>query len=263
MRKKPKQLSNSDSEQSHDQAVDGAQQPLLAHLADLRRSLLRSLIGLLVAFLALFPFANHLYAIVSAPLRAKLPADMTMIAIDVATPFLTPLKLCAYLALILAMPYILHQLWRFIAPGLYLREKKLAIPLLVSSVLLFYAGILFAYFLVFPLVFNFFQLVMPEGISWMTDINSYLNFVTTMVLAFGLVFEIPIATMLLVLAGITTPQNVAKKRPYVVVGCFFIGMMLTPPDVISQVLLAVPAWLLFELGILLSRVVIRRRKAAE
>jgi sec-independent protein translocase protein TatC len=180
-----------------------------------------------------------------------------MIATDVASPFLTPLKLSVLAAFFFAVPFVLHQIWGFIAPGLYLREKKFAIPLLISSILLFYLGTAFAYFLVFPLVFQFFATVNLEFVSWMTDISPYLDFIIKMFLAFGIAFEIPVATVLMVLVGFSTPESLARKRPYVFVGCFLMGMVLTPPDIVSQVLLALPMWLLFEVGIHLSKIIKR------
>ena len=251
------------NELEHDRKVDEDEQPLLSHLVALRKSLLRSVVAVVVIFLSLFYFANDLYALVAAPLIEHLPGDVKMIATAVASPFLTPFKLTAYIALFIAMPFILHQIWSFVAPGLYLREKKFAIPLLLTSVILFYLGMLFAYFLVFPLVFQFFAATTPEHVTWMTDINQYLDFVIKLVFAFGVIFEIPIATLLLVIAGFSTPESLGRKRPYIVVGCFFIGMILTPPDIISQVLLAIPAWILFELGILFSRMVIKKDAEVE
>lgn len=223
--------------------------PLVAHLTELRDKLLRALLAVLIVFICLFPFANDIYAFVSEPLRALLPAGATMIATEVASPFFTPFKLTLMAAIFLAVPYLLYQVWSFIAPGMYRHEKRLAIPLLASSVALFYAGAAFAYYVVFPLIFAFFTSVGPEDITMMTDINSYLNFVLKLFFAFGVAFEIPIAAVLLIWAGVTTPQNLASKRPYIIVGCFVFGMLLTPPDIISQSLLAVPMWLLFELGV--------------
>lgn len=231
--------------------------PLVAHLTELRDRLLRALLAVLILFIGLFPFANDIYAFVSEPLRALLPPGASMIATEVASPFLTPFKLTLFTALFLAMPYVLYQAWSFIAPGMYRHEKRLAIPLLASSVLLFYAGAAFAYFIVFPLIFAFFTSVAPEGITIMTDINSYLNFVLKLFFAFGLAFEIPIVAVLLIWSGITTPAALASKRPYIIVGCFVVGMLLTPPDVFSQALLAIPMWLLFELGIYIGRLVER------
>jgi len=178
-----------------------------------------------------------------------------MIATEVASPFLTPFKLTIVLSVFLAIPFILHQVWGFIAPGLYRHEKKIAIPVLGSSVILFYTGIVFAYYVVFPLVFGFFTSVGPEGVSVMTDINRYLDFVLKLFFAFGLAFEIPIATFLVILAGVTTAENLAAKRPYIVIGCFVLGMLLTPPDIISQALLAIPMWLLFEIGLVFGRLI--------
>ena len=232
--------------------------PLVAHLTELRDKLLRALLAVLVVFIGLFPFANQIYTFVSRPLRALLPEGATMIATEVASPFLTPFKLTLVTALFLAIPYVLYQLWSFIAPGMYRHEKKLAIPLLVSSVLLFYAGAAFAYYVVFPLIFAFFTSVGPEDITIMTDINRYLDFVLKLFFAFGLAFEIPIAALLMIWTGITTPEDLARKRPYIIVGCFIFGMLLTPPDIISQSLLAIPMWLLFELGVFLGRFIERR-----
>jgi sec-independent protein translocase protein TatC len=211
----------------------------------------------MLLFFPLYYFANDIYSWVAAPLMANLPMGSNMIATEVASPFLTPFKLAMYSAVFLAMPVVLHQAWAFISPGLYLREKRFAAPLLVSSILLYYLGMLFAYYLVFPIVFKFFASVTPVGVTMMTDINKYLDFVISLFLAFGFAFEIPIATFLLVSTGITTTQQMAAKRPFVIVGCFAAGMLLTPPDVISQCLLAVPMWLLFEAGIVLARLAAR------
>ena len=235
--------------------------PLVAHLTELRDKLLRALLALLIMFICLFPFANDIYAYVSEPLRAILPEGASMIATEVASPFLTPFKLTLMAAVFLTIPYLLYQAWSFIAPGMYRHEKRLAIPLLASSVLLFYAGTAFAYFVVFPLIFAFFTGVAPDGIAIMTDINSYLNFVLKLFFAFGIAFEIPIAAILLIWTGITTPEALAKKRPYIIVGCFIFGMLLTPPDIISQSLLALPMWLLFEIGIYLGGFI--KRSAGE
>jgi sec-independent protein translocase protein TatC len=231
--------------------------PLVAHLTELRDRLLRALLAILIVFIGLFPFANEIYTFVSEPLRALLPEGATMIATEVASPFLTPFKLTLFAAIFLAIPYVLYQLWSFVAPGMYRQEKKLAIPLLISSVGLFYAGAAFAYFVVFPLIFAFFTSVGPEDITIMTDINSYLDFVLKLFFAFGLAFEIPIAAVLMIWAGITTPEELAKKRPYIIIGCFIFGMLLTPPDIISQSLLAIPMWILFEFGVFFGRFVRR------
>ncbi len=231
--------------------------PLVAHLTELRDRLLRALLAVLLVFICLFPFANEIYAYISEPLRAILPPGATMIATEVASPFFTPFKLTLFTALFIAIPYVLYQAWSFIAPGMYRHEKKLAIPLLASSVLLFYLGAAFAYFVVFPLVFGFFTSVAPDDIAIMTDINSYLNFVLKLFFAFGIAFEIPIVAVLLIWAGITTPEALAGKRPYIIVGCFVFGMLLTPPDIISQSLLAIPMWLLFEVGVYFGRFIKR------
>ncbi len=237
--------------------------PLVAHLTELRDRLLRALLSVLVVFIGLFPFANDIYAFVSEPLRKLLPPGATMIATDVASPFLTPFKLTLVTAIFIAIPYILYQAWAFVAPGMYKHEKRFAVPLLASSIALFYAGAAFAYFVVFPLVFAFFTSVGPEGITMMTDINSYLSFVLKLFFAFGVAFEIPIVAVLLIWAGITTAEELGRKRPYIIVGCFIIGMVLTPPDVISQTLLAVPMWCLFEIGVFFGRVVQKRKADAE
>lgn len=242
-------------EKEHDEAVDQQTQPLIGHLIALRSSLLRSLIAVVALFIPYFVFNQELYTYAAAPLLPHLGDDLKQLATEVASPFLVPFKLAIFLAIFTAIPYILHQAWRFIAPGLYLKEKRFAAPLLISSVLLFYTGIAFAYFIVFPLIFQFLASVVPDYVTWATDINSYLSFVIKLSLAFGFVFEIPIAIFLLVLTGFTTPQSLKRKRPYIFVGCFVIGTLLTPPDPISQVLLAIPAWLLFEVGLLLAKVV--------
>ena len=244
------------AEQEHDRQVDSDEQPFLSHIIELRRRILRSLSAVALLFVPMYYFIDEIFAFISGPLREKLPGDM--IATQVASPFLTPFKLAIYAAIFAAVPVLLHQMWGFVSPGLYLREKRFAAPLLVSSIALFYLGMAFAYFLVFPLVFQFFANVTPDGVAMMTDINHYLDFVLKMFLAFGLAFEIPVATVLLVLSGLATPQGIASKRPYVIVGCFFVGMLLTPPDIISQVLLAIPAWVLFEVGIALSRLIKRQ-----
>lgn len=228
-------------------------QPLIEHLIELRNRILRCIGAVVIIFVPLFYFANEIYVYISEPLRAFLPEGTSMIATEVASPFLTPFKLSLFMALFCAMPYILHQVWRFIAPGLYANEKQIAFPLLLSSVLLFYAGMSFAFYVVFPLMFGFFTSVIPDGVAMMTDINRYLDFVLKLFFAFGVAFEIPIATMLLIWTGATDVKSLRRKRPYVIVGCFIVGMLLTPPDVISQILLAVPMWLLFELGIIFSR----------
>lgn len=241
----------------------GDDMPLVAHLTELRSRLLRIVVVWMVIFAGLFYFANDLYTFISEPLRAYMPEGTSMIATDVASPFLTPFKLALVSALFLAMPFVLHQVWGFIAPGLYKHEKRLAVPLLASSIVLFYSGMAFAYFVVFPLVFGFFTSTAPAGVAVMTDINKYLDFVLTLFMAFGLSFEIPVATVLMVLAGIVDVAKLKEIRPYVVVGCFVIGMVLTPPDVISQALLAIPMWLLYEVGILFSQMVRPTKRDAD
>ena len=230
------------------------QQTLIEHLLELRTRIIRAGICILVLFLMLFAVANPLYEILSEPLRAMMPEGTSMIATDVASPFLAPLKLALMLAVFLAMPYVLYQLWAFVAPGLYKNEKAVAMPIFISSVVLFYCGIAFAYFVVFPIVFGFFTSVAPESVSVMTDINSYLTFVMKLFFAFGLAFEIPVATFLLIRAGIVSAKDLGSKRPYVLIFCFVIGMFMTPPDIFSQTLLAFPMYALFELGLLFSKI---------
>jgi len=227
--------------------------PFVAHLIELRNRLLRIVTAIGLILLALLPFANRLYSLVAAPLLAHLPEGTSMIATEVASPFLTPFKLALVTAIFLAMPVVLYQLWAFIAPGLYQHERKLVFPLLTTSTALFYLGAAFAYYVVLPLVFSFFITVAPEGVAVMTDISKYLDFVLKLFFAFGLAFEVPIAIIVLVWAGVTTPEALIAKRPYIIVGAFVAGMLLTPPDVISQSLLALPLWLLFELGVFFSR----------
>lgn len=229
------------------------QQPLIEHLLELRDRLLRVIVTVLVVFLALFAFANDLYTLLAEPLLRYLPEGATMIATEVASPFLTPFKLTLMLSVYVSIPVILYHLWAFIAPGLYENERKMVYPLLISSTLLFYGGMAFAYYVVFPLVFGFFTSVVPEGVTVMTDIRSYLDFVLSMFLAFGICFEVPIAVILLVWTRVVSTKALVEKRRYVIVGAFVIGMILTPPDVISQTLLAVPLWLLFELGVVVAR----------
>ena len=243
--------------------VEHEKQTLVSHLVELRQRLMYIVLAILVLFIGLFYFANDLYTYLSAPLTALLPEGTSMIATDVTSPFFAPFKLTLVASIFLAMPFILHQIWGFIAPGLYKHEKRLAVPLLVSSIFLFYAGIAFAYFVVFPLIFSFFTAVGPENVAMMTDISSYLNFVLKLFFAFGVVFEIPIATLLLIWSGAATVTGLREKRAYVIVGCFVVGMLLTPPDVISQSLLAVPMWLLFEAGILMSVIFVKKDKTDE
>ena len=235
--------------------------PLTAHLTDLRRRLVRCLLAVTLVFLGLFPFAQTLYTAVSEPLRRYLPEGASMIATSVTSPFLAPFKLTLMAAVFVAMPVLLHQVWGFVAPGMYRKERRIALPLLVSSIVLFYAGMAFAFFVVFPMMFGFFASVTPAGVSMMTDISLYLDFILALFLAFGLAFEIPVATFIVVWAGVTDVATLRKSRPYVIVGCFVVGMLLTPPDVFSQTLLAVPMWILFEVGLLACAGV--QRKSAQ
>ncbi|MBX2810107.1 MAG: twin-arginine translocase subunit TatC [Cellvibrionaceae bacterium] len=227
--------------------------PLVEHLIELRNRLLYCIVTIALVFLALLAFANDIYSFIASPLLSLLPAGTSMIATDVATPFLTPFKLTLFVALVLALPIVLYQLWAFLAPGLYAHEKLLIAPLIISSVLLFYVGIAFAYFLVFPLVFGFFTSAAPEGVTVMTDIASYLDFVVKLFIAFGVAFEIPVAIVLLLRSELVAATTLEAKRPYMIVGFFIIGMLLTPPDVISQIMLAVPMWLLYEGGIFIGK----------
>ncbi|TCO81253.1 sec-independent protein translocase protein TatC [Plasticicumulans lactativorans] len=243
--------------------MNDVEQPLLSHLIELRDRLLRACAGVFVVLLCLLPFANQIYSRFAQPLLVHMPASTSMIAIDVISPFLTPLKLCLVLAIFIAMPWVLYQAWAFVAPGLYQREKALALPLLAASSALFYLGMAFAYYVILPVFFAFLTQTAPQGVAVMTDINHYLDFVLTIFFAFGVCFEVPVATVLMVLIGVTTPDALARKRPYVIVGAFVVGAVLTPPDVISQTLLAVPMWLLFELGIVCARLLARRAQARE
>ncbi len=238
---------------------DDREMTLVEHLLELRDRLTKAVLAVIVLFLALFPFANDLYLFIAEPLMRYMPSDGGMIATAVASPFLTPFKLSLVLAIYLAMPVILYQLWAFVAPGLYEHEKKLIGPLLFSSVFLFYAGGAFAYYVVFPLVFQFLTGTAPDGVTIATDISLYLDFVIKMFFAFGIAFEVPVATVLLILTGMVSAEKLAHARPYIIVAAFVIGMLLTPPDVISQTLLAVPMWLLYELGVLIGGWLVRRR----
>ena len=235
---------------------------LLSHLVELRSRLLKIAAAVVVIFVALLPFSRKIFSLVSEPLREVLPGN-AMIATQVASPLLTPFKMTFFAAFFIAMPVVLYQVWSFVAPGLYKKEKRFAIPLLASSIVLFYMGIAFAYFVVFPLMFGFFTAVAPEGVEVQTDIAQFLDFITTIVFAFGLAFEVPVATVLIVWTGLTTPDKLGKARPYVFLGAFIMGMFLTPPDVISQTLLAVPVYLLYELGIIMSRIFIIRKEDTE
>lgn len=238
------------------------EQPLIAHLAELRNRLLRCLACVFVVFLGLSVFANDIYSLVAGPLLVQLPATGSMIATEVAAPFLVPFKLTFFAAVFVSVPYLLYQVWAFVAPGLYQDEQRLVLPLISSSVLLFYLGCAFAFFVVFPLLFAFLTSTAPAGVTVMTDISHYLNFILKMFFAFGVAFEVPIAIILFVWTGLASVKSLARKRPYIIVGAFTAGMLLTPPDIISQVLLAVPVWLLFELGLVLGRFVRRQDQDA-
>ena len=228
-------------------------QPFVTHLIELRTRLLKGLCAILITFSCLFYFANDIYSLIAAPLIEQFSPGSTMIATEVASPFMAPFKLTLFVAVFIAMPYLLVQIWGFIAPGLYQQEQRLARPLIISSILLFYAGTAFAYFVVFPLIFGFFNAVTPEGVAIMTDISRYLDFVLKIFFAFGLAFEVPVATVLLIWSGVTSVETLKRNRPYVIVAAFVLGMLLTPPDIISQVLLALPMWLLFEAGLFFSQ----------
>lgn len=232
---------------------------LLDHLIELRTRLVRAVAAIVLCLLAMAPFARQLYSLVSAPLVERLPAGASMIAIDVASPIFAPFKLIMILALLVAMPYILYQAWAFVAPGLYQHEKRIARPLLAAATVLFYLGCLFAYFVVLPVIFGFITKIAPEGVEVMTDINRYLDFILVMFLAFGFAFEVPVVTVVLVAIGVITPDGLVKIRGYVVVGAFFVAMLITPPDMISQTLLALPVWALYELGIVFARMIHRER----
>lgn len=236
---------------------------LLSHLMELRNRLLKMVVTVLLLFICLVPFADTLFTLVAEPLMARLPEGTSMIATQVASPFLTPFKLSLAIAVFLAMPMLLYQGWAFVAPGLYKHERRLVLPLMISSIVLFYAGVAFAYYVVFPLMFAFFTAVAPTGVAVMTDISAYLDFVLALFFAFGFAFEVPVATVLAVWAGFTTPAKLGKKRPYVLLGAFVLGMLLTPPDVISQTLLAVPVYILFEAGIIMARLMVPGHREVE
>lgn len=239
------------------------EQPFISHLVELRNRLLRVVLCVLLVFIGLSFYANDIYGYISEPLMRFLPENNSMIAIDVVSPFLIPFKLALVAAIFLSMPIILYQFWAFVAPGLYQHERRLIFPLLIASNLLFYLGSAFAYFVVFPLVFEFLSMTVPAGVEVMTDIAKYQDFVLTLFLAFGLSFQVPIVTIVLVWTGLTTPKSLSEKRPYVIVGAFILGMFLTPPDAISQTLLAIPIWLLFEAGLLFSRPFAKKASDAE
>ncbi len=256
--------SNGNHEPSSAESAAGSEDTLeegslISHLIELRSRLVKASVSVLAVFICLVPFAQRIFSLVADPLIEQLPEGSTMIATQVASPFLTPFKTTLFVALFFAMPVVIYQVWAFVAPGLYRKEKRFAVPLVVSSIMLFYCGIAFAYFIVFPLMFAFFNSVTPEGVQMMTDISSYLDFILTIFFAFGLAFEVPIATVMLVSTGMTSPEKLKTKRPYVFLGAFVVGMFLTPPDVISQTLLAVPIYLLFEAGIFMSQLMLRNK----
>lgn len=250
---------STDTESTEEDLAEGT---LLSHLVELRDRLLKIVGTTILFFIVLLPWSADIFSIASQPLMEVLPGGQ-MIATEVASPLITPFKLTFFVALFIAMPVVLYQVWAFIAPGLYKKEKHFAMPLLASSIVLFYLGVAFAYYLVFPLIFGFFTGVAPENVEVQTDISKYLDFITTIIFAFGLAFEVPIATVLVVWTGLTSPKKLSKARPYVFLGAFIVGMFLTPPDVISQTLLAVPVYLLFELGIVMSRIFAIREEEPE
>ena len=248
-----------DNESNQEDLQDEQEQTLMDHLIELRDRLLRMVLAILIVFVALFSFSEDIFSIAAEPLLHLMPEGTSMIATGVTSPFLVPFKLVLLLSVLLTIPYLLHQMWAFIAPGLYHHEKRMATPLLISSVILFFCGIAFAYFVIFPILFGFFIGVAPEGVAVMTDIGQYLDFIIAIFLAFGIAFEVPVATFLLIAAGVTSVDKLANKRPYIIIGAFVIGMLLTPPDVISQSLLAIPIWLLFELGLIASRIFLKEK----
>ena len=240
------------SDNSPNQSHPNKEQPFISHLIELRTRLLHGLLCVLLVFIVLTFFAGDLYTLAAKPLLDHLTPGSSMIATEVAATFIAPIKLALYLAIFISMPYLLYQCWAFVAPGLYLNERRFALPLLFTSIVLFYAGTAFAFYVIFPLMFGFFISIAPEGVTVMTDISRYLDFIMKIFFAFGLAFEVPIVTILLTYSGITTVETLKQNRPYIIVGAFVVGMLLTPPDVMSQILLALPIWFLFELGLLLS-----------
>jgi sec-independent protein translocase protein TatC len=240
-----------------------AEGTLISHLLELRTRLLRAVIAVVVVFVPLAFFSNQLFTLIAQPLIDKLPDDTSIIATTVVAPFMTPLKLSLVTALFIAMPYVLYQVWSFVAPGLYRHERRFALPLFVSSVLLFYAGVAFAYFIVFPLMFAFLTATAPEGVRMMTDMAKYLDFALLLFFAFGVAFEMPVATVLLVLSGLVTVEKLRKNRGYVLLGIFVVAAFLTPPDAISQTFMAVPMYLLYEAGILMADFLQRQRRGTD
>ena len=252
-----------DDHQHHDTLEELPEASLMSHLLELRSRLLKAVGAVMAMFLCLLPFTQQVFEAVARPLMSKLPKGATMIATEVASPFITPFKASFYVAILLAIPIVIYQIWAFVAPGLYRREKRLAVPLLISSVMLFYVGVAFAYWVIFPIMFGFFATAAPAGVQVMTDINSYLDFVLVLFIAFGVAFEVPVATVLLVLTGIVKIETLTSNRQYVFLGAFVVGMLLTPPDVFSQTLLAIPMYLLYEAGIVMSRILSQPTAAGE
>jgi sec-independent protein translocase protein TatC len=240
-----------------------AEGTLISHLVELRQRLLKVVVAVAICFTPCAFFANDLFTIVATPLIKKMPAGTSMIATSLISPFMAPLKLSLFVALFIAMPFVLYQAWAFVAPGLYKREKRFAIPLVISSILLFYAGVAFAYFVVFPLMFTFLTTTAPTGVQVMTDISSYLDFVLLLFFAFGIAFEMPVATVLLAATGLVRVETMTKNRGYVILGIFVIAAFLTPPDALSQTAMALPMWVLYEVGIFLSRILLRERLAQQ
>ena len=255
-------MQNNNQTASEAENTEQQEQTIMDHLVELRDRLLHMVLAILVVFIALFAFSEEIFTLAADPLLALMPEGTSMIATGVTSPFLVPFKLVLLLSVLLTIPFLLHQIWSFIAPGLYLHEKRMATPLLISSVILFYCGIAFAYFVIFPILFGFFIGIAPDGVEVMTDIGQYLDFIIAIFLAFGLAFEVPVATFIIIATGLTTADKLANKRPYIIIGAFVFGMLLTPPDVISQSLLAVPIWLLFELGLFMSRIFLKEKVAA-
>ena len=237
-------------------------QTFVSHLIELRSRLIKAVVFVMVIVIVQLPFAGKIYTLMAKPVMAYLPEGSSMIATGVLSPFLTPFKMVFILGIIISMPFILYQIWAFVSPGLYKKEKRIARPLLFSSIFLFYLGCMFAYFVIFPILFQFIPAISPVGVNYMPDINSYLDIVVRLFFAFGLAFEMPIAVILMILMGVTTPEKLANSRPYVIVGVFVVGMILTPPDMISQTLMAIPMWLLFEVGIVMGRI-LKKRKTDE
>ena len=247
-------------EKETEELLDDSQQSWISHLIELRNRILKSVLVLLAVFICFSFFANDIYTFFADPLMRALPDGSTMISTDPHGPFFVPFKLAFFSAIIVTLPFLFYQIWGFIAPGLYAREKKLVFPLVASSTGLFYCGIVFAYYVVFPIIFSFFANSAPDGVSVMTDISSYMSFAMKLFFAFGVAFEVPIATIIFARAGLVSTEKMAEKRPYIIVGAFIMGMLMTPPDIFSQTLLAIPVWLLFELGLFFARRIEQRKE---